>query len=165
GQALWHLNRTEEALTKLHQLRAELIGRPNTIVSAACSASIASALVMGGKWAEGRKYALEALVLAQRANSRYYEGAAQNILCMAERALCRWENSREAAEAAVAAYAEIGAELQAAFVRRSLAITQWKLGDLAGAEASIQATLGLLAAGRHETHLAYARLLGAVIRL
>src|SRR5262249_21923804 len=40
GQSLWHLNRTEESLRKLNQIRTELLTLPCQVASAACSAAI-----------------------------------------------------------------------------------------------------------------------------
>src|SRR5262245_19463776 len=165
GHSLWHLNRTSEALSKLERIRAELLGRPDSRASAACSAAISSALIVGGKWNEGRGYALEALVLARRVADRFFEGTAQHQLCIADRALCRWESSTEAATASIEAYSAIGAGLQVAFVQRALAVTLWKKGDLAGATSAITATLPILSSGKHAIHLGYARLLQALVGL
>jgi transcriptional regulator with AAA-type ATPase domain len=121
--------------------------------------------VAEGKWQSGREAAIEAWVLARRAQSRFHEGIAQNILCMAERGLCRWDNAIESADAAILAYEQIGAELQVAFARRSLAIVQWKKGRLAAAEESIERTLPVLLRGNHAQHVHYARLLQGVVAL
>jgi DNA-binding NtrC family response regulator len=165
GQALWHLNRTREALSKLEHLRTELLPSSNLPAGAACSAALASSLIMEGKWLEGRKYALEAWVLARRAGEISYEGISQNLLCIADRGLCRWENSHEAASMAIQAFESIGAGLRVAFVRRALAITQWKRGELIGASDLIRAAVPVFQNGAHTKHVAYAHMLESLVHL
>ena len=63
------------------------------------------------------------------------------------------------------AYESIDARLQAAFVKRSLAITQWKRGQLAESHETILETIPLLRDAKHAFHVRYAQLLQAVIHL
>src|SRR5262249_35019744 len=80
GEALWHLNRITEARNLLMQTRAELLSRPSHLATAACSATLAAALISSGSWLEGRNFALEGLVLARRVGSRFYEGFSHSLL-------------------------------------------------------------------------------------
>ena len=66
GQALWHLNRVADARRVLTQIREELLSKPTHLTTAACSATLAAALIASGSWTEGREFATEALVLARR---------------------------------------------------------------------------------------------------
>ena len=84
---------------------------------------------------------------------------------MAERSLCHWDNSIDAGESSIKAYEEIDAKLQAAFVRRSIAVSQWKQGVLQASRATIDSTLPLLIECKHTWHVGYARLLQALISL
>jgi DNA-binding NtrC family response regulator len=103
--------------------------------------------------------------LARRDGHKYYEGVAQSLVCIAERGLCHWDNSEEAAALAIAAYESIGARLQSAYVQRSLAITQWKKGKLGEAGDSIGATIPLFQDSRHDIHVRYAQLLNGLLHL
>src|SRR5262245_58197097 len=126
GEALWHLNRSADARNVLLQVRAELLSKPSHLTTAACSATLAAALVAAGSWAEARDFAVEALVLARRAGARFYEGFALSLVCMIDRALCRWHGAIEAGELASRVYEQIDARLQSTFVKRHLAVALWK---------------------------------------
>src|SRR5437764_9009341 len=129
GQALWHLNRTNEALDIIKQVRSELLSKPESSLHAYCSSALASSLLMAGSWDEARDFAIETWILAKRTGSTLYEGMGLAQLCIAERGRCRWSSSEDAAHESIKIYESIGAKYQAAMVRRSLAITLWKRGN------------------------------------
>src|ERR1041385_3059561 len=165
GQALWHLNRTTEALSVVRQVRSELLGRAETALHAFCSSALASSLLMAGLWDEAREFAIETWILAKRVSAPLYEAMGLAQLCIAERGRCRWHSSADAAEESIQVYERIGARYQAALVRRSLAVTLWKRGDLRRAsEVSSEVREVMLSAGL-DTHAKYTQLLEALIQL
>src|SRR5262249_48363181 len=118
-----------------------------------------------GSWSEGRDFAVEALVLARRVGSRLHEGLSHSLLCIVDRALCRWHSAIEHGTHSIRLYELLGARLQAAFVKRHMAVALWKRGDLARSAELIAETMPLLIETKHARHVCYAQLLRSLIAL
>src|ERR1043166_7999092 len=163
GLALWHLNRTSEGIPKLLRIREELLNRPDSMVQNRCLVYLSSSYIREGRWDKAREFALEAWVSARRIGSKNQKGIAAGNLCIAERGRCRYASSIDAAVDAVQLLEGIGARIRASHVRRSLAITQLRRGQLDIASTTASEILLIATSLSHKVHARYALLLRALI--
>lgn len=129
---LWGLNRVEEAVSGLLSIRSDLLKSPDSQLLGWCSFHLASAETMRGEYRRAKRFALEAIVSARRSENRYLEALALHGFCILERALCRWSGAKEAAEESLEISRTDGNAVLECNSLRSLAIVQWKRGDLRG---------------------------------
>ena len=161
--ALWHLNRTAEAIPRLIAVREELLHRPDSLVLARALTILSSCHINDGRWDRAREYALEAWFVARRIGSPYQQGLALGNLCIAERGRCRYASSIDAGEEAVALLDGIGATVRAGHVRRSLAITQFRRGRLDEASRTLDGIVGSTGTADHREQARYTTLLRALL--
>jgi len=161
--ALWHLNRTAEAIPRLVAVREELLHRPDSLVLGRCLVILSSCHINDGRWDRAREYALEAWLVARRIGSPYQQGIALGNLCIAERGRCRYASSIDAAHEAIALLESVGAQVRAGHVRRSLAITLLRRGRLDEASRVASEILGIASTTDHRVQMRYATLLRALI--
>lgn len=162
-QALWHLNRTAEALPRLQRVRDELLHRPDSFVQCRCLIILSSCHINDGRWEDARTHALEAWIVARRIGSQHQQGIALANLCIAERGRCRYAASVDAGTEAIALLDGVGARLRASHARRSLAITQFRRGRVDEARATASDILETAHTLHHAVHGRYATLLHALI--
>jgi DNA-binding NtrC family response regulator len=127
---LWSLNRVDEAIDKLHRIRAELLRQPDSSHLARCAIQISSAEMRRGGFQQARDFALESVVSARRSGDRYLEAMALNNYGQIERTYCRWHSAEEHCSRALSIAQEQEWAYQVNHCRRSLAITVWKRGKL-----------------------------------
>ena len=127
---LWQLNRVDDALSQLHEIRAELIRQPDSLALAFCAHELASAELFRGGLENAKRHALEAVVSARRCGSRHIEALALSNLGRIDKFLCRWGSSRESLESALNLHEENGNRVETIVCRRLLAIVAWKAGRL-----------------------------------
>ena len=163
--ALFHLNRTAEAIPRLIAVREELLNRPDSLVLARCLVILSSCHINDGRWDRAREYALESWFVARRIGSALQQGVALGNLCIAERGRCRYASSTDAAHEAIALLDGVGATLRASHVRRSLAITLFRRGRLDEARRAAAEILDVATTLGHRVHARYATLLRALIDL
>lgn len=161
--ALWHLNRTAEAIPRLVAVREELLHRPDSAVLARALVILSSCHINDGRWDRAREFALEAWLVARRIDSRYQQGIALGNLCIAERGRCRYASSIDAAHEAIALLDGVGAHVRASHVRRSLAITLLRRGRLDEASQVASELLGIASTADHRVQMRYGTLLRALI--
>ena len=95
GGCLWQLNRVDEALGRLLKIRAELIGRPDSVQLASCMHELASAELFRGRLDQARTYAYETIVSARRTGSALLEAAGLMNLARIDKFLCRWASASD----------------------------------------------------------------------
>jgi len=162
---LWRRNRVEESIQLLGALRRDLLAMPDTVLHAACSLHLSSALNMAGDRSAARDMVHEALVSGRRCGSLFWTSLAYSNLSSIERQACRWAASIEAASRAVAGFRVLGNRVQLMHARRSMAITLWKRGRNSEALEAIHAGLREEAACASPMQASYIRMLEGLIHL
>ena len=132
--ALTRLNRPEDAVAKLREVRRALLALPDCEIKAFCSLELSMAEFFAGERDRAKQSALEALVLARRINQQRYEGWALEHLGRIERARCRWAAAAEASYQALGIMESLQDRVGANISKRMLGITLWKKGNLADAK-------------------------------
>lgn len=142
GVCFWLLNRVDEAVGMLHEVRMALLAKPDSELLATCALEMASAESVRGNYESARRFALEAVVSARRSGARRIEATALLNMGLLERARCRWANAEDAGISALEIFTDQGNRVQMCHANRSIAITAWKRGRLEeasnGANRSLQ---------------------------
>src|SRR5262249_32750537 len=112
----------------------ELLLLPDSALLAICSIQLSSAEMRNGEFRQARRYALEAIVSARRADDAYFESVALNNFGQMERSFCRWDSAESACTESLQISDERGFRYLSDHSRRSLAIVFWKRGRLDAAE-------------------------------
>lgn len=130
---LWQLNRVEESVEKLLQIRSELLRGPDSRLLAICTLELSSAEIFRGALRSARTYVMEAIVSSRRAGNSFVEAMALDNLARIDKFACRWAAAEESVKAAIEIHEHRGYRLQAHIARRAYAIVAWKRGRLSEA--------------------------------
>ncbi len=127
---LWQMNRVDEAVDRLLRLRGELVGRPDSILTARCVLELSSAEIFRGRLEEARAHTIEAIVSARRSGDCFAESVALANLGRIEKFLCRWPSAIEALQQSIELSDRNGHRIQSLITKRVLATVFWKQGSL-----------------------------------
>ena len=130
GSCLWMLNRAEDSVRVLSQLRERLLMQRDSALLAFCTTQLSAAHWLAGDSGSSAELALDALVSARRSGEKYFLGQALTNYCRIQRLACRWAEATQAAEESLRVHEELGARHQANHARRSMALIHWKRGRL-----------------------------------
>jgi transcriptional regulator with AAA-type ATPase domain/tetratricopeptide (TPR) repeat protein len=163
GTSLWMLNKPDDAIRRLSQVRSRLLTQADSHLLASCSIQLSAAYYVVGDYEASRRLALDALVSARRSGHKYFEGQALTNYCRLERQLCRWADATEAAEESLRIHESLGNRHQSNHARRGLALIHLKRGRLDGALRLTDVCIAEAAAISHAVLHSLARLLKALI--
>lgn len=128
--ALARTGRTDEAVAILRALRKQLLGMPDSSELAQVASILSAVYVNRGDWQAGLAYSMEAIVSGRRSGDALYQamGWFNHAQCM--RGMARWAAAVESLATASSLYASEGWAHWQVRARHTLALVQWKRGQL-----------------------------------
>jgi DNA-binding NtrC family response regulator len=130
GGLLWQLDRADDSVDKLASIRAELLTRPDSYMTAWCCYQLSAAESVRGNHEQSRRYLQETIVSARRINSPIIESLALHVVSMRERGLCRWDAAEEAGLEAARIAEQEGLHSLGADALGSLGVNECRRGRL-----------------------------------
>ena len=130
GTSLWLQNLPDRAIELLESTRANLLKSRDSALLSSCTIQLSAAYWVKGEYGISRRMALDALVAAQRAGSKYFEAQALVNHARMVRQQCRWTEAEDALREALSIHEALECSHQIVHALRGLAIGEWRRGRL-----------------------------------